>query len=490
MAEFIEFRSARFDSSPVNSAADPTTQPPIPAVPIPVPEAMAAAALLESLGRRAEAARIADRILAVFPRHPRALHLKGVCAASESRHAEAARLIEAAIAQGLEEPQMYRNLCAVLERLGRLDEAVAAGRRAVALDPTDAESYHNLTIALARKLALDDAIAAARAALALEPQRAGAHMALAEALLLRGEFAEGWAEYEWRFRLPHAAPPLPRTDRPQWDGGPMPTGKRLLLVADQGFGDVIQFARYIPWARARCADAVLAVSPEIRPLLAQAAAGLLTFASWSDCPPYDAYITLSGLPRAHATTIDTIPAPIPYIAVDSARRTAWRARLDQLTPRGYRRIGLVWAGRPEHPNDNNRSVRLERLVPLFELPGTAFVALQKGPALAEAGRVRGRAPIANLSASVANFADTAAILAELDLLVTVDTSVAHLAGALGRPVWIMLPHAPDWRWLLHREDSPWYPTVRLFRQRRSDDWDELARRVAAALNSFWPDGRE
>ena len=161
-----------------------------------------------------------------------------------------------------------------------------------------------------------------------------------------------------------------------------------------------------------------------------------------------------------------------------------------LRPAASAAIGLVWAGRPEHPNDNNRSIRLERLAPLFELPGLAYVALQKGSALAEAGRFRGRAPLVNISASIADFADTAAILAELDLLVTVDTSVAHLAGALGRPVWILLPHAPDWRWLLHREDSPWYPTARLFRQARIGDWDEVARNLAAALKSFTSAPRE
>lgn len=455
----------------------------IPQVSVPLPSLMQAAALLEQAGRREMAAALAGHILHTYPNHARALHLSGLCAAADGNFAEAAALIGRAIAQGGEDPQQYRNQCAVLERLGRFEESEAAGRRAVELDPTDPDSYHNLTIAQARQLRLDAAIASARCTLALNPAAPGAHMALAEALLLRGDFAEGWEEYEWRFRLPQASPVLPRTDRPQWDGRAMRAGERLLLVADQGFGDVIQFARYIPWARHRCADCVLAADRYMHGLLGRLTEGMQVFGSWAECPPYDTYIPLSGLPRLHGTRAENVPLPVPYVVAEPALVEAWRARLDRLCPPGHRRVGLAWAGRPEHPNDRNRSASLAALAPLFDVPGVTFVLLQKGPRLADAARLQVAAPIVNMGAAIETFSDTAALASGLDLVVSVDTSVAHLAGAVGKPVWLLLPYAPDWRWLLGREDTPWYPTARLFRQATPGDWPGVAARVAGALRA-------
>jgi tetratricopeptide (TPR) repeat protein len=449
-------------------------------VPVPLHEVLAIAAQLERAGRAADAEALTDHILAAHPTHAEALHLKGIAAAAQGRDAQAASLLENAIAHGLEQPYYYRNICAIYERLGRLDEALAAGRRAVALDPTDAQSYHNLTIVHARRLDLDAAIDCARTALSLDPTRAGAHMALAEALLTRGDLAAGWPEYEWRFRLPGAAPQMPATDRPQWDGAPMAEGT-LLLVADQGFGDVIQFCRYIPWAAARCPNLIIACAGDVQDLVRQVAPATPLFSNWNDCPPYAAYAALSGLPRLHGTRLDTIPAAAAYLRADPARVEAWRPRVAAMAPRGHRLVGLVWAGRPTHSNDRNRSVRLARLAPLFDTRRVTFVALQKGAALAEAGGYYGRAPLLNLAASIEDFADTAAIIALLDLVVTVDTSVAHLAAALGQQTWIMLPFAPDWRWLLGRADSPWYPAARLFRQPEPGDWERVARDVAAAM---------
>lgn len=449
-------------------------------IPVPLDEVLSLAAGLEQAGRGQAAGRLADHILAVQPNQPAALHLKGVVTAAQGDAAGAAALIEQAIRHGLEEPHYYRNICAIYERLGRLDDALAAGRRSVELDPTNAESYHNLTVVHARRLDFERATACARTALGLDPSRPGAHMALAEALLAQGQFQEGWQEYEWRFRLPGAALPLPDTGRPQWDGSAM-AQERLLLVADQGFGDVIQFCRYIPWVRTLCPDIAVAAGPEMQPFIRQVAPDLPVFAEWRHCPPYAAYCPLSGLPLRHGTRLTNIPAPIPYLRADPERAAGWRARLQRLRPRNHRAVGLVWAGRSSHPNDRSRSVRLSRLAALFSVPATSFVALQKGPGLAEAARLFGRAPLFNVSADIRDFADTAAVLNELDLLITVDTSVAHLAGALGRPVWLMLPHAADWRWLLNRTDSPWYPTFRLFRQNAADDWEGVASSVASAL---------
>jgi hypothetical protein len=437
---------------------------------------------LQRTGKAAEAERMAGHVLAAHPNHAEALHLKGIAIAALGRDAEAAALLERAIAHGLEEPQYYRNICAIYERLGRLDEALTAGKRAVALDATDAESYHNLTVVYARRLELDEAIRHARMALSLDPTRAGAHMALAEALLMRGDLAEGWREYDWRFRLPGAAAPLPPTDRPQWDGGPV--DGTLLLVGDQGSGDVMQFCRYLPWARTRCANIVIACSADLQPLVRQLAPQARMFAKWSDCPPYAAYCAFSGLPLLHGTVLENIPASIPYFQADPERMAIWQERIGKLVPRGHRKIAVAWAGSPTHSNDRNRSMKLAQLRPVFDARNTSFLAVQKGARLNELSAYYGRAPLLNLGASIENFSDTAAILAGLDLVITVDTSVAHLAGALGRPVWIMLPYAPDWRWLLGRADSPWYPTVRLFRQATPGDWDSVVSNVAAALLSW------
>jgi tetratricopeptide (TPR) repeat protein len=451
-------------------------------IPVPIGDVLQIAMQLQRAGKAAEAERMAGHVLAAQPNHAEALHLKAIAIAALGRDAEAALMLEAAIAHGLEEPQYYRNICAIYERLGRLEEALKAGHRAVALDATDAESYHNLTVVHARRLELDEAIRNARMALSLDPTRAGAHMALAEALLMRGDLAEGWREYDWRFRLPGAAAPLPPTDRPQWDGGPL--DGTLLLVGDQGSGDVMQFCRYLPWAAARCADIVIACAADLQPLVRQLAPQARIFAKWSDCPPYAAYCAFSGLPLLHGTVLQNIPADTPYFRPDPGRVTAWQARIEKLVPRGDRKIGLAWAGSPTHSNDRNRSMRLTQLRPLFDTNHTSFIAVQKGPRLGELSTYYGRAPLLNLGASIADFSDTAAIITCLDLVITVDTSVAHLAGALGRPVWIMLPFAPDWRWLLGRDDSPWYPDVRLFRQAAPGDWDGVAREVAACLSTF------
>jgi hypothetical protein len=267
---------------------------------------------------------------------------------------------------------------------------------------------------------------------------------------------------------------------PLWDGTPL--GERpLLLIADQGYGDTIQFARYLPAVAACCANLLIGCSPDMRPIMQQQPGTRALFERWEDIPPYDFQCPLSSLPRAFGTTLDNIPTPIPYLRAEPDRAARWRARLDALAPRGYRRIGLVWAGRPTHENDRNRSLALRQLAPLGARDRIALVTLQKGPAVAQVGAWYGAAPLINLSAEIADFADTMAILDGLDLLISVDTSVAHLAGALGKPVWLLLPYAPDWRWLLGRADSPWYPTMRLFRQPAPGDWTSVIAEVAAAL---------
>lgn len=331
------------------------------------------------------------------------------------------------------------------------------------------------------RLELDRVIEFCEQAIELAPDLPGAHFQLAEACLLRGEFERGWEEYEWRYRIPGAGKEMPRTDRPQWDGQAL-GDRRLLLIADQGAGDAIQFCRYIPWAAARAPNLVIAsASPALTPILERQAGVLHMVETWNQVGPFAAYCPLSGLPRLAGARLETIPGNFPYIEAEPVRNAAWAERLASLLPRGRKRVGIVWAGSPTHNKDRRRSMALSDFAPLTDIPGVALAALQKGPAQAQIARYFGRAPLINLGPALTDYRDTAAALDHLDLVVTVDTSVAHLAGAMGRKVWILLPFAPDWRWLLDRADSPWYGTARLFRQKSPGDWGPVMEEVAAAL---------
>jgi hypothetical protein len=451
-------------------------------VPVPLGEVFGLAVDLERTGKLVEAERLLGRILAVAPTQPDSLHLSGIVAFRLKRPEEALARMEKAIAHGVDTPLYLRNICEVYRTLGRLDEALATASRAVQLSPNDPLCLHNLAIIHYERLEIEQSIACAENALLMNPSLPGAHFELAEALLLKGEMERGWEEYEWRFRIPGAAPLMPATDKPQWDGTAF-ADATLLLVADQGFGDVIQFSRYIPWAAERCPNIAVACAPETVPLLRQLHPGLHLFQRWDSCPPYRAFCALSGLPRLHGTRLDNVPAPIPYLRADPARSVALRQRLEQLAPPSYRKIGIVWAGRPTHNNDRRRSASLAAFAPIAALPGVALVSLQKGPSADQAGRYFGRAPLINIGAEIKDYDDTMALLDCLDLVVTVDTSVGHLAAAMGRPVWILLATAPDWRWLLERSDSRWYPTVRLFRQTVPRHWGDVMARVASALQA-------
>jgi Tfp pilus assembly protein PilF len=434
----------------------------------------------EQAGRLDQAESILRHVIADIPDHAPALHLMGIVAFKQDRIEESVRLMERSIALAPIEALYHRNICEVYRVLGRLDEALAAGTRAASLAPQDVHCHHNLGVLRYHRLDLDEAIASGERAIALDPNFAGAHFGIAEASLLRGDFARGWAEYEWRMKLANAPPLLPPTDRPQWDGGPIGEGT-LLLIADQGYGDVIQFARYIPWAAARCSRIAIACSAELHPVIQQQAGGSPLFDHWERAPQFSCYCPLSGLPRLAGTTLDTIPGGVPYVRSDPAKSARWAERLDALAPRGYRRIGIAWAGRPTHHNDRNRSTTLATFAPLTELRGIAFVSLQKSPPQAQIGGYWGRAPLINLGPEIHDFGDTMAVVECLERVITVDTSVAHLAGAMGKAAWVMLPYAPDWRWLLQRADSPWYPAHRLFRQGPDRSWERVIGAIVKEL---------
>jgi len=449
-------------------------------VPLPLEDLLPLAARLEAEKNYALADRLLLRALTVAPDHPDTLHLSGIVAFRLGRRDEALAKIERAIALGTDIRLYLRNISEVYRSLGRSDDALAAAHKAAMLAPKDPVCWHNLAVIQYHRLELDDCIASAEQALALNPFLPGPHFQLAEALLLRGEWARGWHEYQWRFNLPDSAALMPQTTQPRWDGSPLDNGT-LLLIADQGFGDVIHFSRYIPWAAERCPNIAVACSAEMNPLLRQVYPPARLFNAWPACPPFRAFRALSGLPALHGTRPDNVPCNVPYLRADPARAAMWRERLDRLAPASSRRIGIVWAGRPAHNNDRSRSTSLAAFAPLASVPGVTLVSLQKGPAASQAAHYFGTAPLLNLGAEIVDFDDTIAILEALDLLVTVDTAVGHLAGAMGRPAFILLAYAPDWRWLLQRSDTPWYPSVQLFRQTRTGVWDDVMARVAAGV---------
>ncbi len=446
---------------------------------IPLSEALEKLSKLEQDNKLVEADDLAGRMLAAMPEHPHILHLAGIVSYRNRRIAEAIERMERSQVIAPEVALYPRNMCEVYRGAGRLEDAVRAGRRAIELAPKDARAYFNLALILYEKLDLEESVRVAEQAIELEPNYPEAHFEKAEALLLAGRMKEGWESYEWRFKLKQAEGMLPKTDKPQWDGQPLPPG-RLLIIGDQGFGDCIQFGRLIPWAALLCPQPIVACSGELTPILRQIPGVGKFVTKWEDTGEYDAYIPLSGLPRLAGIGTENVP-PAGYLAPPDALVEEWRQKLDLLCPKGKKRIALVWAGRPTHKNDKKRTLKLKQFAPLFAREDICIVTVQKGEQISQAGAYYGRAPLINLGPEIGDFIDTMAILKNVHHLVTIDTSVAHVAGAIGAPASLVLPKAPDWRWLLDREDTPWYPSIKLFRQQTAYDWSGVIERVAAEL---------
>ncbi|HTP95423.1 MAG TPA: tetratricopeptide repeat-containing glycosyltransferase family protein, partial [Burkholderiales bacterium] len=392
----------------------------------------------------------------------------------------AIRHLERAVALSPDLAEAHNNLGVCLDRSGLGPRAREHFQRAIALNPTFAEAIFNDAKTLAGQGRLEDAKRKYEAGLRLQPGNAKARLGYGIAHLLGGELEQGWEHYEARPSNPGDAPYTDDTSR-RWRGEPL-EGRTLLLHAEQGFGDTIQFVRFVPQLAASGARIVLELQPPLVALLAgvPGVSGVIT--RGTPRPAFDWQCPLPSLPYVLALGLDRIAATaeVPYLHAEPARLERWRARLGGC--RGLR-IGLAWAGNPNHLNDLNRSLPFAVLRPLADIAGVSFVALQKGPALAQAEA--GHGPRVLLPGDeLGDFADTAAAIAQLDLVISVDTSVAHLAGALGKPAWVLLPFAPDWRWMLEREDSPWYPTMRLFRQSRPRDWAGVIERVGRELTAL------
>jgi Flp pilus assembly protein TadD len=467
-------------------------------------------------GRYAEAVECYRRALRGRPDDVDALNNLGAALADLGRLADAVTCYEQALRLQPDKAEVYYNYANALRIAGRYPEAINLYARALRLRPNMAEAHNNLAISLRRQGRLAEAITSARRALELrpsyptalvnlglslvesghvvegldcyeeairrDPENGDAHHNRAQAWLLLGDWERGWREYEWRWRSSEFAPLQYR--QPRWDGGTL-DGRTILLHAEQGFGDAIQFVRYARLMKERGGRVVMAVAEPLHALLRNAPGvdGLVSLPITPPLPELDVYCPLMSLPALFGTTTASVPAEIPYLRAEPERVERWRKAVE---PHPGLRVGIAWQGSPTMlPHDLWRSIPLARFEPLARVDGVCLISLQRGAGTDQLAALAGRFPVIDLARdfdeSPGVLLDTAALMMSLDLVVTCDTSIGHLAGALGVPAWIALQAVPAWRWLFDREDTPWYPTVRLFRQIRFGSWEEPFRRIAEAL---------
>jgi len=465
---------------------------------------------LNALGRGEEAIASYRHALAIDPVLPQGWHNLALSLQGAGRLDEAKEALQQAIFLAPGYLEARHNLGELCHARGKLEAAEACFRKVLALDPRYLPSWNALGItlqvqdrldealdcyltalsikpgylhalnnlgALSRALGqVDRAVHCYRQVLAQDPDYADAHWNLGLVQLLLGQFEAGWQGYQWRFRK---VDPIPEQHFPQplWDGAPL-KGRVILLHAEQGFGDTLQFVRYVPLlARSGAVVLVQCQSQAIAPVIATVTGVARVLVRGEPLPQFDCHAPLMSLPYLCGTRLDTIPSAVPYLCADPELIEAWGARI---TGNGLR-VGLVWAGRKSYKDDGKRSLSLPRFAPLARVPGVRFYALQVGEGSEQIASPPAGLELVDLGQGIRNFADSAACLAQLDLVISADTAVAHLAGALGKPVWVLLPMACDWRWLLERDDSPWYPSARLFRQERRGDWQGVLERVARQL---------
>jgi hypothetical protein len=401
-----------------------------------------AAALLD-FGQTEKALAVLDSVLARNPNHIEALGNRGNALLKLNRPAEAMTGYDAALGIRSDNAQLLTNRAHALRRLDRPADALPDLRKAVALDPGHAEAFFELGMTL----------------------------------LTLGEFGEGWAAYEQRWATAAFAPHRRTFRSPLWTGAQPLQDRTLLLHAEQGFGDTIQFIRYVPHLARLGATVVVEVQPELAELVSTVAGVARVIARGDKLVPFDLHCPLMSLPHACRTSVTTIPANVPYLKVPDSRAATWAKRL----PQDKRTIGVVWAGRRAHHNDANRSIALRQFAALFGRTDIQFVSLQRDLNADDRALLRGHDNVIDIGDELGDFADTAALISRLDYVISVDTAVAHLAGALAKPVTVLLPFAADFRWLRARNDSPWYPTAKLYRQPRFGDWASVIEQVGRNL---------
>jgi tetratricopeptide (TPR) repeat protein len=435
--------------------------------------------VLLGLSRPQQALEEFQQVLARMPNDLEARLNGGLARAMLGFPQQALADFDAALQLAPGHPGVHYNRGVALLRLGRYAEAIDACDRALAVAPEHPSAWLNRGRALAQLNRPDDAIVSYGKALAIRKDYADAHFNSALALLTRGEYHGGFQEYEWRWRRT-GMPAQKSRGKLLWLGEYPLARKSILLHAEQGLGDTIQFARYVPRLAASGATVVLEVQPELKSLMKTLEGAATVIARDEPLPPFDVHCPLGSLPLALKTEPSAVPAQIPYLAADDMRRAKWSARIETL-PRP--RIAIAWSGNPSHDNDRNRSIAFARLAPLFAAPAS-FVSIQRDVRGEDAAPFASEKRVTHIGDELEDFSDTAAVLALCDLVIVVDTAPVHLAGAMGRPVWVLVPFAPDWRWGRDGETTPWYPTARLFRQTSLDDWDGVIARVGDELRRF------
>jgi len=432
-------------------------------------------------GRRIEAETAFRLSLKLQPAAPDTLGNLGRCLQLQGRLTEAEELLRRALELQPDHAEALNNLAIVLNLQGRLPEAEALLRKLLALRPNHVDAHTNLGNILLLGCRCAEAVAEYETALRLQPASIFTRFNLGAALLLNGDFARGLPEYEARL-LEDPARVARHAHRPRWDGRSSLEGKTLMLFAEQGLGDTLQFLRYVPLLKSRGARVLLEVQAPLLPLLAGWPGVEAVFEQGASLPDYDFQCPFLSLPLVMGTRLNSIPALGPVFSIPEIKEAEWQRRLAKHGP--GRRVGLVWSGNPKHQNDHNRSLPLSSLGGVLRQPGLRFFSLQKEKRPGDAGLLSTYPSVVDLGPELGDFCDTAAVLRCLDLVVTVDTSVAHLSATLGRPTWLLISYSPDWRWMLGREDSPWYPSVRLFRQASHGDWAGVLARVQVELSRF------
>jgi TPR repeat/Glycosyltransferase family 9 (heptosyltransferase)/Tetratricopeptide repeat len=438
-------------------------------------------------GKLAEAEVRYRAILDIHPNNVDALHLLGLLAHSVGSNDLAQSLVSRAC-QLLPTSAAFHNTLGEIYRVrGRLDMAYHCYQKALRYEPDMPEALNNMGILYAFQCQTDKSIETFRQAIRIRPDYAEAHDGLGLTLLLAGQLQEGWTEQEWRWKKSILAHTRRNFSEPMWDGKPL--GKKTLLIySEQGFGDVLQFCRYVPLAKnflGPDTTVIFEVPPELETLMRTVGGYDSLIVRSPSMPHFDLQIPLMSVPWVMGTTLETIPAAVPYLKADEAKVARWRKRIDDLGP--GKKVGIAWAGRPTHPRDAARSITLQQMAPLGangNAEGVIFVSVQKGPAQEQLKNPPLGMKIVDVANELMDFDDTAALVSVLDLVVAVDTSINHLCGALNRPAWVLSPFSPDWRWLLGREDSPWYPSLRVFRQPAHEAWAPLLDVVAQRFGDW------
>jgi tetratricopeptide (TPR) repeat protein len=435
--------------------------------------------LCQQMGEHAPALDYLRKAIELRPEEPTGPNNLGVVLSEQGKFDEAITCFEEMLARRPEYFMGWNNLGNSRRALGDLDGALEALRKAVEMKPDYAEAYNNMGIVYAQKEQLDRATESYDKALLLRPDYPEAHANRGLVYLLMGNFREGWADYEWRWQ---GGQGNKRRKYPGklWDGSPL-TGRRILLYYEQGIGDTFQFIRYAKELKNRGATVIFECQRSTKELLSRTPGIDELVVRGEKLPPFDLYAPLLALPGLFQTHLDNLPRRIPYLFTDQALTWEWKRRLDQID--GFK-VGIVWQGNPDYKGDRNRSIALSSFAPLANVPGITLISLQHNFGVDQIKKLDGLFPIIdfeNVGSDADGWLRTAAIIANLDLVVTADTAVAHLAGAMGMPAWILIPTSPDWRWLMDREDTSWYPTVRLLRQTRTGDWDEVLARIAEEL---------